>query len=54
MNAAEMPFAHPAIGPRTNNGIKEFMFVVNRANYIIPPRSQRAFPLLPGREAALA
>lgn len=54
MNAAEMPFVHPAIGPRTNNGIKEFMFVVNRANYIIPPRSQRAFPLLPGREAALA
>lgn len=53
MNAAEAPFRNPAITPRTNNGIKEFIFVTHRANFLVPTRSQRAFPLLPGRQRAL-
>ena len=53
MNAARAPFRNPAITPRTNNGIKEFIFVTHRANFLVPPRRQRAFPLLPGREQAL-
>jgi len=28
--------------------------VLRRGNYVIPARAQRSFPLLPGREAALA
>lgn len=50
MNAADMIFENPSIKPRVNNGIKESIFVLRRANYLVPPRSQRAFPLLPGRE----
>lgn len=53
MNAADMPFENPSITPRVNNGIKEFIFVLRRGNYLVPPRSQRAFPLLPAREEAL-
>ena len=53
MNAAQAPFRNPAITPRTNNGIKEFIFVTHRANFLVPPRVQRAFPLLAGREQAL-
>ena len=53
MTAAEAPFLNPAIGPRVNNGIKEFFFVLNRANFLVPPRRQRALPALPGREDAL-
>jgi hypothetical protein len=45
MNAARAPYLNPAITPTDNNGINEFIFVVNRANYVIPPRSKRAFPL---------
>lgn len=46
MNAEEAPYLNPAIDPRSNNGIKEFMFVLRRANYVVPPRSRRSFPLL--------
>ena len=52
MNAADMIFENPSIKPRVNNGIKESIFVLRRANYLVPPRSQRAFPLLPDREEA--
>ena len=52
MNAADMIFENPSIKPRVNNGIKESIFVLRRANYLVPPRSQRAFPLLPNREEA--
>jgi hypothetical protein len=32
-----------------NNGINEFLFVLNRANYVVPTRAQRSFPpLSPG------
>jgi hypothetical protein len=53
MNASSAQLRNPAIGDTVNNGINEFMFVLKRANYILPPRTQRSFPLLPGRERAL-
>lgn len=54
MNAARAPFENASIDARVNNGIKEFIFVTHRANFVVPPRSQRSFPLLPGRDEALA
>ena len=54
MNAASAQLYNPAITDTVNNGINEFMFVLKRANYIIPSRAQRSFPLLPGRERALS
>ncbi len=53
MNAANAPYLNPAITDTVNNGINEFIFVLKRANYIVPPRPNRSFPLLPGRSAAL-
>ncbi len=54
MNAENASYLNPAITETVNNGINEFIFVLKRANYIVPPRARRAFPLLPGRTAALA
>ncbi|MBV9536040.1 MAG: hypothetical protein JO321_11585 [Solirubrobacterales bacterium] len=54
MNAASAQLRNPAITGTVNNGINEFMFVLKRANYILPPRSDRSFPLLPGRAGTLA
>jgi len=54
MNAARSSYINPAITDTVNNGINEFIFVTHRANYAVPSRAQRAFPLLPGRERALA
>ena len=53
MNATAAQLQNPAITDTVNNGINEFMFVLKRANYILPPRSARSFPLLPGRQTAL-
>lgn len=53
MNAARAGYLNPAITETQNNGINEFIFVTRRANYVVPPRPLRAFPLLPGREGAL-
>jgi hypothetical protein len=53
MNASSAQLQNPAITDTVNNGINEFIFVLKRANYILPPRSQRSFPLLPGRSGAL-
>jgi hypothetical protein len=53
MNATAAQLQNPAITDTVNNGINEFMFVLKRANYILPTRSQRSFPLLPGREQLL-
>jgi hypothetical protein len=53
MNASSAQLQNPAITDTVNNGINEFIFVLKRANYILPPRAQRSFPLLPGRSAAL-
>jgi hypothetical protein len=54
MNAASAQLQNPAITDTVNNGINEFIFVLKRGNYILPPREQRSFPLLPGRDGALA
>jgi hypothetical protein len=54
MNAAGAQLRNPSITSTVNNGINEFIFVLRRGNYVIPPRAQRSFPLLPGRETALA
>ncbi len=53
MNATSAQLQNPSITDTVNNGINEFIFVLKRANYILPPRSDRAFPLLPGRERLL-
>ena len=53
MNASQAQLQNPAIGDTVNNGINEFIFVLKRANYILPARDQRSFPLLPGRAGAL-
>jgi len=46
MNAAKTATENAGIDARSNNGINEFIFVTNRANFLIPPRADRAFPLL--------
>jgi hypothetical protein len=48
MNAASAQLQNPAITDTVNNGINEFIFVLRRANYILPPRAQRSFPELRG------
>jgi hypothetical protein len=49
MNASHAQVQNPSITPTINNGINEFMFVLNRANYILPSRAERSYPLLAGR-----
>ncbi len=49
MNASDVQLTNPGITDTVNNGINEFIFVLKRANYVLPPRPQRSFPLLPGR-----
>jgi dye decolorizing peroxidase len=53
MNAAHAQLQNPSIGDTVNNGVNEFIFVLKRGNYLLPPRRSRSFPLLPGRERAL-
>jgi hypothetical protein len=53
MNQAGAQLKNPAITDTVNNGINEFIFVRRRANYILPSRSERAFPLLDGRGTLL-
>jgi hypothetical protein len=53
MNASSAQLENPAITDTVNNGINAFMLVLRRANYILPSRAQRSFPLLPGRERAV-
>jgi len=47
MNASSAQLQNPAITDTVNNGINEFIFVLRRANYIVPTRRDRSFPLLP-------
>ena len=54
MNAANASYLNPAITDTVNNGINEFIFVLKRANYILPPRKLRSYPLYPGQAQALA
>ena len=51
MNAAEAHNINRSITATANNGINAFMDVRRRANYILPSRAQRSFPLLPAAEA---
>ncbi len=53
MNASGVQLQNPSITDTVNNGINEFIFVLRRGNYMVPPRAQRSFPLLPGRETVL-
>jgi hypothetical protein len=53
MNASSAQLRNPAITDTVNNGINEFIFVLKRANYIVPSRADRSFPLAPGRGPAL-
>jgi len=46
MNGWYLRDEHPAITDRTNNGILEFITVQSRANFYVPPRNGRSFPLL--------
>jgi len=54
MNASDARALNKSITATTNNGINAFIDVRRRANYIVPSRPDRAFPLWPGRDAALA
>jgi dye decolorizing peroxidase len=54
MNAANASYLNPAITDTVNNGINEFIFVLKRANYILPARALRSYPLFTGQAAALA
>ena len=49
MNASHAQIQNPSITPTINNGINEFILVVRRANYILPSRAERSYPLLAGR-----
>jgi hypothetical protein len=46
MNATSAQLQNPSITDTVNNGINEFIFVLNRGNYLLPTRRQRSFPLL--------
>jgi hypothetical protein len=46
MNAASAQLRNPAITDTVNNGINEFIFVVRRGTYLVPPRARRSFPLV--------
>jgi hypothetical protein len=54
MNATSAQLQNPSITDTVNNGINEFIFVLKRGNYVLPTRADRSFPLLPGRQQALA
>ena len=53
MNASSAQLQNPSITDTVNNGINEFIFVAKRANYILPTRPDRSFPLLPGRQSQI-
>jgi hypothetical protein len=53
MNQAQAQLQNPVITATINNGINEFVFVRRRANFIVPARSERSFPLLAGRESLI-
>lgn len=44
MNGADLTGVTPAVRQRVNNGILEYVFVVRRGNWVVPPRSRRALP----------
>jgi dye decolorizing peroxidase len=54
MNATSAQLQNPSITDTVNNGINDFIFVLKRANYILPSRPNRSFPELPGRARAVS
>jgi hypothetical protein len=52
MNASTAAAINPAISDTVNNGINEFIFVLKRGNYVLPPRRLRSYPLLSGKDHA--
>jgi hypothetical protein len=50
MNADDIS-SETAVGRRTNNGIRQYLSVTHRGNYLLPPRSRRALPTLEGEDA---
>ena len=54
MNASGAHLVNKAITPTANNGINAFIAVKRRANYVMPSRADRAFPLLRGRQSVLS
>lgn len=44
MNGADLTEVTPAIRQRVNNGILEYIFVISRGNWLVPPREKRALP----------
>jgi hypothetical protein len=53
MNQAGAQLKNPVITDTINNGINAFIFVQRRANFIIPARGERSFPLLARRESLI-
>jgi hypothetical protein len=53
MNATNAHNINKKVTATKNNGINAFIKVHRRANYVMPSRADRSFPLLPGRAAAL-
>ncbi len=45
MNASGAAYLNPAITETVNNGVNEFIFVERRANFVMPARRRRVFPL---------
>jgi len=54
MNASGAHLVNRTITATANNGINAFITVKRRANYVMPSRTERAFPLLPGRQTVLS
>lgn len=50
MNATDIT-EQSAVGRRTNNGIRQYLSVTHRGNYLLPPRSERALPTPEGGDA---
>ena len=50
MNAEDLT-EESAVGRRRNNGIRQYLSVTHRGNYLLPPRSKRALPTPGGADA---
>jgi hypothetical protein len=50
MNATDVSDSTP-VGRRQNNGIRQYLSVTHRGNYLLPPRGRRALPTPGGADA---
>jgi len=53
MNGTDIVREQPTVQPRVKNGIFRYIFVENRGNFLVPPRSTRAFPTPTGETPAV-